>query len=87
MYYVNFSLLTISLARPQGSPYSLLRVLLGPGSAMAGCMSAIAPEASVQCVCVKVHVLIEVYTYMCIPPPHIAAKFDGELNLAVWGLD
>ena len=54
MYYVNFLLLTISLARPQGSPYSLLRVLLGPGSAMAGCMSAIAPEAtcSVRCVCV-----------------------------------
>ena len=47
-----FTPLTISLARPQGSPYSLLRVLLGPGSAMAGCMSAIAPEASVRCVCV-----------------------------------
>ena len=85
MYYVNFSLLTISLARPQGSPYSLLRVLLGPGSAMAGCMSAIAPEASVRCVCVCKST--SKYTRTCVPPPHIATKFDGELNLAVWGLD
>ena len=61
-----FTLLTTSLARPQGSPYSLLRVLLGPGSAMAGCMSAIAPEASVGCACVKVHVLIKVHTCTCV---------------------